>query len=237
MSSIDLKTTPQIMSFFQDYSPTLNGTNPFANTTFTPYFVNCSNGFIDPIVSKFNNNGTSILQSCVLDTACQKAEVDPNQKGCTAVCGKLGDTHVLTFKSDLDEQQNRRLSITAYNVFAAQEDMNVALIKFSKSDSFEIHSGGATSFKSDLKEDTKNDEKKKLEDASTHFETDLKNIKPGATPQEGWSIGTGLAVLGAAAVGGAVVYGAQKVREKEQQNTTDAKSPRGPLTARFSSKV
>ena len=48
------------MSFYQDYSPTLNGTVPFnATTTFTPYFVSSANVFIDPIVIKFNNNGTS----------------------------------------------------------------------------------------------------------------------------------------------------------------------------------
>jgi hypothetical protein len=237
LNSVPLQTTSQVMSYFQEFSPTLNGTNPITNTTFTPYFVNCSNAFIDPVVNKVNNNGISILQSCVLDTACQKGE------GCTAVCGKLGDTHIVTVKSGIDDKlgvdekdQDRVFSFTLYNPFTTTVEEILKINKSIKSDSFKIHFGDKQSFESNLsQEDPKNvDEQKKLKDALNHFETKLKDIKPGATPQEGWSVGTGLAVIGGAVVGGGAVYAAQKVREKEQQNTTDNKPNRVPLSSRFS---
>lgn len=156
MSSVALDT-PKILSFFQEFSPNVNGTVPFTNTSITPYFVSCFNGFIDPIVSKFNNNGTSILQSCVLDASCQKA------KGCSAICGKIpGDSHVLTFKSDLDEDQNRRLRITAYNVLNPKIELDLEVIKSSDTDGFKISSSGKTSFKSDLSQGISNEVKTQL---------------------------------------------------------------------------
>ncbi len=220
------------MSFYQDYSPTLNGTVPFnTTTTFTPYFVSSANVFLDPIVIKFNNNGASILESCVLDSTCQKAGND--EKGCAAVCGKLGDTHVVTFRSKLDaSSEDRWLNIDIYDLFAANKSVSASLSKSNKNDAFAVyHDGSNAAFKSTLKEDTNNAEKQGLENAVKQLETILTNVKPGATPQEGWSIGTGLALAGSAAVGGALVYGAQKMQEKkEQQNTIDAKSNRVPLS-------
>lgn len=143
--SIALDTTPKIMSFYQDFSPTLNGANPFTNTTFTPYFVKCSNGFIDPIVNKFNKNGTSILQSCVPDASCQMAN------GCSAICGNIpGDSQVVTIKSDLDENQNRRLRITSYNVVNPCVEEDLEVIKSSRTDSFQINSRGKPKFKHDV---------------------------------------------------------------------------------------
>jgi len=230
MQAVSLSTTPEFLDFFKTKSPTLNGTYPLTNTSFTPYFEKCFNGYIDPMVKNYNNNGTTILQSCVLDAACQQADT----VGCSAVCGKVGfDTHLLTIISNLDEkQENRQFAVTVWDAFAAKVATTVKVLKSIKTDSFSMHRDDKLSYKSDLsQEDPKNDvEKKKLEDALNEFNTHVKNTKPGATPQEGWSIGTGLALVGAAGVGGAIVYGAQKVREKEQQNTTDAKSNRLPLS-------
>ncbi len=224
MSAVSLRTTPEIMEFFKTNSPTLNGTLPITNTTFSsPAVVNCSNAFLDRIVNTYNNNnGTSILQSCVQDPAC-KADTD----GCAAVCGKLG-TQIVWMKSGLDSNQNRVLNVIGWDTLTAKKTIDAALTVYSKAAGCEFQDG-KTSFTANPSGDPAA-EKKKLDDASKQFETNLNDVKPGATPQEGWSIGTGLALVGAAGVGGAIVYGAQKVREKEQQNTTDAKSNRLPLS-------
>ena len=105
-------------------------------------------------MNKFNKNGTGILQSCVLDASCQKAN------GCSAICGKIpGDSQVVTFKSDLDWNQNRRLRITAYNVLNPEVEVDLEVIKYGNglqmscdkySNGVRMSCGGQTCFKSDF---------------------------------------------------------------------------------------
>jgi hypothetical protein len=116
MQSIALDTTPKIKSFYQDYSPTLNGIYPITSKTFSKGDWLFEISYLEKFVNKFN---TSSLLSCVLNPVCKLAE------GCTAVC--LGDSHVLTFKSDLDENQDRRLSIMAHNALDCQFQMSLML--------------------------------------------------------------------------------------------------------------
>ena len=218
MSSVSFSNPSEVTKFFETYSPTKNGTITFTNTTFSPEFLNCSTGVIERVL-----NATGALKSCILVDGCQNADT----KGCSAVCN-LGERSV-TIKTGVNAKEDRTYAMVLYNLGTNEEEMNQAFV-IPKNGNFVMLSEGKQSFKPT--QDAAAD-KKQWEDAMNDLSTRLKDIKPGATPQEGWSIGTGLAVLGGAAVGGAVVYGAQKMREKEQQNTTDAKSNRVPLTARF----
>jgi hypothetical protein len=213
-------TTNAIVTFWKDYSPTNNGNFSLTNTSFAGKFVTDTSGFIDPIVNKFNNNGTSILQNCVLNSDCKLAE------GCTAVCGKLGDTHVVTFQSAL-EGKDRVLYVTAYNALTRTKEIDLKLTH-NQADALEV--GGSTSLTHDPKADPK-DQAKDLKDAIDKLETALNNVKVGNTPQDGWSMGTLLGVGAGVAIGAGVVYGAQQMQKGQEGADNKARTSKFSIKA------